>query len=431
MAKRSKQVLKVHDGGKEGAVGRWITEEHKLPFAQGAPKIFRTRNSGENWSFSMWVKEEKKYLTQALHTQIKSEALQKAEDLYIETRAHIKEGRKATKISLAKLVERYLVYVENRVTKSLITKGRYDTIKSRMKAVQNYLPKNKSLSSLSQDDFLGYTAFRQQSGVTLYVITQERSEIKSLFRWAVQNGYLNPYQIPIFEELRRGIRSPRRDYFLPEEYQKCFVALRRLVRDTKAPYDKMIWGIFRDLFLIGANSGIRFGEMRRLRWRDIRRMYRIEGEDQHPDGVVELFLPADITKTRMERTVVATAVPYFKRLRKLYGNPPPDQLIFADPKDPSRTIAKTNLYRLWEVMLKEAGLGDRQPRLTFYSLRHFYATLRILKGVPIYDLSLTMGCSVNHIESHYSHIKTSQVAGRITRFRSDDLEVRTSIPDFG
>ena len=86
----------------------------------------------------------------------------------------------------------------------------------------------------------------------------------------------------------------------------------------------MVWGIFRDLFLIGANSGIRFGEMRRLRWRDIRRMYRIEGEDQHPDGVVELFLPADITKTRMERTVVATAVPYFKRLRKLYGNPPPD-----------------------------------------------------------------------------------------------------------
>ena len=68
MAKRSKQVLKVHDGGKEGAVGRWITAEHKLPFAQGAPKIFRTRNSGENWSFSMWVKEEKKYLTQALHT---------------------------------------------------------------------------------------------------------------------------------------------------------------------------------------------------------------------------------------------------------------------------------------------------------------------------------------------------------------------------
>ena len=59
MAKRSKQVLKVHDGGKEGAVGRWITEEHKLSFAQGAPKIFRTRNSGENWSFSMWVKEKK------------------------------------------------------------------------------------------------------------------------------------------------------------------------------------------------------------------------------------------------------------------------------------------------------------------------------------------------------------------------------------
>ena len=55
MVRRSKQILKVYDGDKEGSAGRWITKEHKLPFAKGAPKIFRATNSGENWSFSMWV----------------------------------------------------------------------------------------------------------------------------------------------------------------------------------------------------------------------------------------------------------------------------------------------------------------------------------------------------------------------------------------
>ena len=427
MPKSNKRTLKVFDGGRSKEKGSWITEEYKLPFSKGGPKIYKTRNSGENWSFSMWVSEENKYYTQALRTQIKTEALEKAEDLYIELRNNIKEGRKATKISLPKLIDQYLIYQQNRVTKSLIKPDRLSTITSRMRALQKYLPKNKAVSSLKKNDFLEYTGYRLAQGVQIYTIVQERSEIKALFNWALRNDFINPHQLPVFEELRK-VKAPRRTDFLMEEYKECFIALRRLVNEEKNQKRKKEWEIFRDFFLISGNSGMRFGELRRIRWRDIRRMYKIKGEDQHPDGVVELYLPSNITKTGNDRTVVATAVPYFKRLKSLYDNPPPDQLIFANPRNLEEPCPPQFYYRHWDKMLEEAGLSDRQPKLTIYSLRHFYATVKMLKGVSIYDLSLTMGCSVSHIEKTYSHVKTSQVANRITRFRTDDDDLRTAIP---
>ena len=41
---------------------------------------------------------------------------------------------------------------------------------------------------------------------------------------------------------------------------------------------------------------------------------------------------------------------------------------------------------------------------TLYSLRHTYATMRI-NEVPIYQLAVNMGTSVEMIEDYYSHAK--------------------------
>ena len=43
-----------------------------------------------------------------------------------------------------------------------------------------------------------------------------------------------------------------------------------------------------------------------------------------------------------------------------------------------------------------------------YSLRHYYATQRLLDGVQVYDLAKNMGTSVDKIEKHYGHILSVQ-----------------------
>jgi len=52
---------------------------------------------------------------------------------------------------------------------------------------------------------------------------------------------------------------------------------------------------------------------------------------------------------------------------------------------------------------------------SLYSLRHYYATQRLLEGIPIHDLAEQMGTSVLMITKHYSHLtplmKAKQFAG--------------------
>ncbi len=43
-----------------------------------------------------------------------------------------------------------------------------------------------------------------------------------------------------------------------------------------------------------------------------------------------------------------------------------------------------------------------------YSLRHYYATQRLLEGVQVYDLAKNMGTSVKQIENHYGHVLATQ-----------------------
>lgn len=51
-----------------------------------------------------------------------------------------------------------------------------------------------------------------------------------------------------------------------------------------------------------------------------------------------------------------------------------------------------------------------------YSLRHTYATLRLEKGdVSVYDLAMNMGCKVQQIENHYSHLVPKQRQHEITK----------------
>ena len=69
-----------------------------------------------------------------------------------------------------------------------------------------------------------------------------------------------------------------------------------------------------------------------------------------------------------------------------------------------------NISKTYKTKLVELGLylsGDGKPRPP-YSLRHYYATQRLLGGVQVYDLAKNMGTSVKQIENHYGHVLSIQ-----------------------
>ena len=114
------------------------------------------------------------------------------------------------------------------------------------------------------------------------------------------------------------------------------------------------------------------------------------------------------------RTVVSNlgVETYIKRLwdfrsTEVGTEPPMDELIFCHPSGQRIGSYKTGFNKL----IGECGLrkdNEGQNR-TMYSLRHTYATMRINR-VPVYQLAVNMGTSVEMIEQYYSHARTADPA---------------------
>jgi hypothetical protein len=86
-------------------------------------------------------------------------------------------------------------------------------------------------------------------------------------------------------------------------------------------------------------------------------------------------------------------------------------------------------FRQWleETELLNCPVTDKERSL--YSLRHYYATQRLLEGIPIHDLAQQMGTSVLMISKHYSHLtalmKAKQFAGTLsTDGTSETAEIK-------
>lgn len=58
-------------------------------------------------------------------------------------------------------------------------------------------------------------------------------------------------------------------------------------------------------------------------------------------------------------------------------------------------------YREWTPALRAAGVEHRR----IYDTRHTYATWSLAAGVDLYDLSRSMGTSIQMIDQTYGHLR--------------------------
>ena len=108
----------------------------------------------------------------------------------------------------------------------------------------------------------------------------------------------------------------------------------------------------------------------------------------------------------------------FQRIETYSNHTHQQDYVFAD-FDTGEAFSKKTLYRLWEVIRKESGIGKFVEDYSYYSLRHTFATYRLQFGnVYVFTLSKVMGCSVKYIEEHYGQIQTDKMTDYITRTKS-------------
>jgi integrase len=133
-------------------------------------------------------------------------------------------------------------------------------------------------------------------------------------------------------------------------------------------------------FLFSAFTGLRYGDIRDLRWKDI-----------HENGQHGAFIRFRQNKTKGEETLPLPSV----ALKQLGSRKSREALVFKELK---YTTWNNQILKEW---VAEAGI---YKHITFHCARHSFATLQLSLGTDIYTVSKLLG---------HKDLKTTQIYTRI------------------
>lgn len=274
------------------------------------------------------------------------------------------------------------------------------------------------MEAIGPSDFTDYWAWRKtnfnKKMPSNGTLRRERTSILPVFKFAVSKGYIPA--IPETEPPKAKVE--RRPTFTQEEWRKIYTKARAWVKEGES---KATWRqrfMTQQYVLILANTGMRVGELRGLRWSDLRTVKTDDGTR----------LVAEVRgKTGIREVVFQSgADQYVKRIYDLrveeLNSDPEDQTHHVVPLDepifchkdgtPIQTMktAFNSLLSFAKIPVQRNG-GSR----TIYSLRHFYATMRLSHETSPFLLAKQMGTSVEMLEKFYGQTVSSALAAQITK----------------
>ena len=238
-----------------------------------------------------------------------------------------------------------------------------------------------------------------------------------IFDEAIERGYLTEYARPATKNT--GADSDRRAEFSHEELEAMMLHAPKFIADGRTARTKMIRELLAIYVPFMAATGMRAGtEAEFLEWRHI--------DVEVRDGQPVLHFRLQRGKLGARNFVAHNSCwLLLERLRQLS----PD-LVSMTLDEVLKKRLPQRLFRLsdgsvpdnwnkpFRQWLEGASLLNcpvTGKERSLYSLRHYYATQRLLEGIPIHDLSQQMGTSVLMITKHYSHLtslmKAKQFAG--------------------
>ena len=342
----------------------------------------------------------------------KTDNLKEAErfalDLYEDTYLHVKGGGSMQSKTFKQVFEEWTKFV----TTMGHTKrgGSWDATINRVATYALPFFGPKKIDTIGPVEFGDYWAHRKttfnRKPPTNGTLRRERTSILPVFKFAVSRGYITV--MPGTEPPKSS--NERRPTFTQDEWKTIYTRARDWVIDGESK------GAWRQRFmaqqyvLVLANTGLRIGELRGLRWSDLRTVEtsdrtRLVGEVRGKTGAREVVFQsgADVYIKRI----------YDLRLEELAKAPDHSEVIFCHPDGRPIQSMKNSFISLLNfsgISLERNGMSR-----TLYSLRHFYATMRLSNETSPFLLAKQMGTSVEMLEKFYGQTVSSELAAQITK----------------
>lgn len=160
--------------------------------------------------------------------------------------------------------------------------------------------------------------------------------------------------------------------------------LRYLTRDEYARLVSVADGYLRDFIILGVQTGMRRGELNKLRWDRVdleQRLINLRSEDTKSGKPRSIPINQEARKA-LERRDVQGESPYVFPGTKPHAN------YLADPK------------KSFQTACKRAGLTDVTPHI----LRHTTASWMAIAGIPMLEIQKILGHSSMQVTMRYAHL---------------------------
>jgi len=402
----------------------------------GEASLYKTKERGVNYQLRMWIKDEGKNYYKSLRTDDYDIALERAKKLTKDLMAHGLSDKRVFSISVEELIEKYLDYRKNDIDKETgITRKRWMTLSSQLKYFSLICGAKTKLTDLNVDDLYEYSALRNNIKTCVaQTIRTEKSTINHCIQFGYRNKLIHFEKFNFKQIIIKAEAVGKRDTFTDKEYDKLIRFMRTYtnIKNCEASYGNRDFGktknkthlikskeeeqlerlMIRDYVLALANSCLRVGEAEKLTWGDILsyETYRVESEYEKKVKetlLVEISVRWDTSKVRKNRIFFCRGGQYFKRLKERQKHTNDEDLVFS-------MNGKSNLdHRMkrkhWHELMTGIGITNYYERkLTWYSLRHYGITQRVVSGVDLIDISQMAGTSVKHIENTYLKYRKEQ-----------------------
>lgn len=398
---------------------------------EGRIRVFKT--ASQIWQMQIWIPEEQKYVRESLKTADKEVAAKKAEERYIDLRAKVQHGQRVFSIRASEMRLKYLDHIKELVKNDQISEGRANNIKTYTKHYLDFVGDTSQIENIPEKKFRDYLSYRRQrkSDIQATVVANESITIKQMHRWAQSEGLLRKSYECDFGTIKKPREESVRESYTTEEFNQLTAISKSWYKkkDAKDEEDRYYRRLVHDFIVIMSNGGFRTQEARLLKWKDVKRIYRTDGEDY-----AEIEIRAENTKVRKSRSFEMRRGDVFKRIKSYSKYTESDDFVFAVfekkvDKKTGRVVAKkegmdkTHLYDYFGALVKVVGEKYKffDTEKTLYCLRHFWITIRILAGMNVYDIAKISGTSLTQIQKHYdaaSSLVTSQKMNK-NRIRFD------------
>lgn len=379
--------------------------EHQVKIADNKITLYQRDDVRDGvWQCRMSIKGHKGYVRRSTNQTDLERAKEAALQILGEMNQRQSQNLPIRRKTFAEIATSFLKDVETKWKEGRNSQGRYDIMRG---TIQRYLIPyfgKRDMTLVQKRDLMEYRAWRQAYWVTgagfketgktkkppaPATLKQEWTALRGVFLHGIDLGVVPANLLAMLKHEKNKVN--KRPAFTAEEYRTLWLYMRQWIKETNNPRVAKDRQLLRDYVLIMTNSGMRKGEARMIKWRDISTY-----SNQHGDWVT---IQVNRGKTGQRLVVCQPGTErYFNRLKKRGHHTGPEDLVFCheDGLPVQEWIGFTSLLKA--AKLSKDSKGDNR---TIYSLRHTYATLRLQNGSNVYWLKKNMGTSVAQIEAHY------------------------------